>query len=229
MGFQVLFMKRICLLLGMLCALCAWSCKETAQEIALSETQVSLYVGEQVALEANAPVDWMSDDAFYASVNAEGEVLAQHVGTTTIVAQGADGGRATCTVTVKPYFNTFTEPCLEAFGQPASVLKAMEERELISESAEQLVSQMVYQNQEPYLSDMTYTATQQNGVIMAVLTVEAEYYDEVIAAIKERHEERWRPSRDLWEFYTHDGKILIRCQPVDPKLETLGITYNLIY
>ena len=96
------------MLLGILCV---WSCKETAQEITLSETQVSLYVGEKVALEANVPVDWMSDDTFYASVSTEGEVLAQHVGTTTIVAQGADGGRATCTVTVKPYFNTFTEPC----------------------------------------------------------------------------------------------------------------------
>ena len=62
--------------------LCAWSCKKTAQEITLSETQVALYVGEQVALEANAAVDWMSDDSFYASVNAEGEVLARHVGTT---------------------------------------------------------------------------------------------------------------------------------------------------
>ncbi len=222
-------MKRIVLLFAGLCALCAWSCKETAQEITLSETQVALYVGEQVALEANAAVDWMSDDSFYASVNAEGEVLARHVGTTTIVARGADGGRATCTVTVKPYFNTFTEPCLEAFGQSASVLKAMEERELISETEEQSVSRMVYQNQEPYLSDMTYTATQQNGVIMATFTVEAESYDEVIAAIKERHEERWQPSRDLWEFYTRDGKILIRCQLVDPELETLGIVYSLIY
>lgn len=217
-------MKRGRLFLMLLGVLCAWSCKETTQEITLSETQVSLYVGEQVALEANAPVDWMSDDAFYASVNAEGEVLAQHVGTTTIVAQGADGGRATCTVTVKPYFNTFTEPCLEAFGQPASVLKAMEERELISETAERLV----YQTQEPYLSDMAYTVNQQNGVMMAVFTVQAEHCAEVVAAIKERYAERWQPSRDLWEFYTADGKIFIRCQFIDTEFETFGITYQLL-
>lgn len=224
MNLQVLFMKRICLLLGMLCALCAWSCKETAQEITLSETQVSLYVGEKVALEANAPVDWMSDDAFYASVNAEGEVLAQHVGTTTIVAQGADGGRAACTVTVKPYFNTFTEPCLEAFGQSALVLKAMEERELISETAERLV----YQTQEPYLSDMAYTVNQRDGVLMAVFTMPAEHCAEVVAAIKERYAERWQPSRNLWEFYTPDGKIFIRCQFIDTEFETFGITYQLL-
>ena len=209
------------MLLGILCV---WSCKETAQEITLSETQVSLYVGEKVALEANVPVDWMSDDTFYASVSTEGEVLAQHVGTTTIVAQGADGGRATCTVTVKPYFNTFTEPCLEAFGQPASVLKAMEGRELISETAERLV----YQTQEPYLSDMAYAVNQRDGVLMATFTMQAEYCTEVVAAIEERYAERWQPSRNLWEFYTPDGKVFIRCQFIDSDFETFGITYQLV-
>lgn len=184
MGFQVLFMKRICLLLGMLCALCVWSCKETAQEITLSETQVSLYVGEKVALEANALVDWMSDDAFYASVNAEGEVLAQHVGTTTIVAQGADGGRAACTVTVKPYFNTFTEPCLEAFGQSVAILKAVETRQLIREE-EQAV---IYAGKAPVAEVRYQLGAPDGSVTSAIVTLDVAVREEMQAFFGERYD-----------------------------------------
>lgn len=176
-------MKRIVLLFAGLCALCAWSCKETTQEITLSETQVSLYVGEQVALEANAAVDWMSDDSFYASVNAEGEVFARHVGTTTIVARGADGGRATCTVTVKPFFNTFTEPCLEAFGQPVATLRAMETRPLLREEERKVV----YAGEAPVVEVCYLLGAPDGPVTCALVTLDRAALEEVQPFFEERY------------------------------------------
>ncbi len=168
----------------LLCGLCTWNCKETAQEVTLSKTQVSLYVGEKVALEANAPVDWMSDDAFYASVSAEGEVLAQHVDTTTIVAQGVDGGRATCTVAVKPRYETFAEPCVEAFGRSVETLKAVETQQLIREE-EQAV---IYAGAAPVVEVRYQLGAPGGAVTSAIVTLDVAVQEEMQAFFGERYD-----------------------------------------
>ncbi|HIT03525.1 MAG TPA: Ig-like domain-containing protein [Candidatus Caccocola faecipullorum] len=90
------------------------SCSVTAdvihvESVSLDQTELQLTVGEKATLSAaitpeNAAdknVTWSSDDAAVATVDENGLVTAHGIGTTTITATTADGGKtATCAVTV---------------------------------------------------------------------------------------------------------------------------------
>ena len=79
------------------------------ESVSLDKTELQLAVGENATLSAaitpeNATdknVTWSSDDAAVATVDENGLVTAHGIGTTTITATTADGGKtATCAVTV---------------------------------------------------------------------------------------------------------------------------------
>ena len=90
------------------------SCSVTAdvihvESVSIDQTELQLTVGEKATLSAaitpeNAAdknVTWSSDDAAVATVDENGLVTAHGIGTTTITATTADGGKtATCAVTV---------------------------------------------------------------------------------------------------------------------------------
>ena len=126
-----MLMKRM-LLLAVVAGIAAGTagCKQQQDAPKLDRQAVRLYVGDQVRITADRPVAWSAADDFYAAVDADGTVTARHVGTTTVTAT-ADSGSAACTVEVQPRYDTFEEPLYELFGQPLSVLKKAETREIL--------------------------------------------------------------------------------------------------
>ncbi len=91
-------------------SICEVTVKQQVTEIVLSETTVSLWVGETKTLSAtvspttasNTAVEWSSSDDKVASVSSEGVITANGEGTCTITCTAADGYGAVsiCEVTV---------------------------------------------------------------------------------------------------------------------------------
>ena len=128
-----MLMKRM-LLFAVLAGIAAGTAGCKQQDAPKLDRQaVRLYVGDQVRITVDRPVAWSAADDFYAAVDADGTVTARHVGTTTVTAT-ADSGSAACTVEVQPRYDTFEEPLYELFGQPLSVLKKAETREILEEN-----------------------------------------------------------------------------------------------
>ncbi len=127
-----MLMKRM-LLLAVVAGIAAGTAGCKQQDAPKLDRQaVRLYVGDQVRITADRPVAWSAADDFYAAIDADGTVTARHVGTTTVTAT-ADSGSAVCTVEVQPRYDTFKEPLYELCGQPLSVLKEAETREILEE------------------------------------------------------------------------------------------------
>ena len=146
-----MLMKRM-LLLAVLAGIAAGTAGCKQQDAPKLDRQaVRLYVGDQVRITADRPVAWSAADDFYAAVDGEGTVTARHVGTTTVTAT-ADSGSAACTVEVQPRYDTFEEPLYELFGQPLSVLKKAETREILEEND----TSIFYKGERPYIAKVQY-------------------------------------------------------------------------
>ena len=146
-----MLMKRM-LLFAVLAGIAAGTAGCKQQDAPKLDRQaVRLYVGDQVRITADRPVAWSAADDFYAAVDADGTVTARHVGTTTVTAT-ADSGSAACTVEVQPRYDTFEEPLYELFGQPLSVLKKAETREILEEND----TSIFYKGERPYIAKVQY-------------------------------------------------------------------------
>lgn len=132
-------MKKVLFLLPILTALFTFSgCSDDEEGgISLNESEITLYSDDTEQLEANDNVDWMSESEFVASVDANGLVTGNHVGTTNIIASNGSG-TSKCTVEIIPRFNTFEEPVLD-FGATKEEVKSKESRTILSETEEGLV------------------------------------------------------------------------------------------
>ena len=181
-----MLMKRM-LLLAVVAGIAAGTagCKQQQDAPKLDRQAVRLYVGDQVRITADRPVAWSAADDFYAAVDADGTVTARHVGTTTVTAT-ADSGSAACTVEVQPRYDTFEEPLYELFGQPLSVLKKAETREILEEND----TSIFYKGERPYIAKVQYRFDKGEDpvVFYAHIFIEKSYKEEMRNFFFERYE-----------------------------------------
>lgn len=95
------------------CAMLFTSCENSKMKI--SPSHITLQFEDEVGLtviDNHSDVSWSTDNEFVASVDNNGIVTAEHVGTTTITAKdGKD--EAYCSVSVTPEYYTYNEPIMD--------------------------------------------------------------------------------------------------------------------
>lgn len=104
------------------------------QSPTLDKSSITLYVDEtSVITYSGKECTWSTDNSLIAMVD-NGKVTAKHVGTTIIHANNL-----TCTVTVKPRYNTYTEPYLNFGCSKSEVKTKMSAYNMKSEDATRIV------------------------------------------------------------------------------------------
>ena len=214
-----MLMKRM-LLLAVVAGIAAGTagCKQQQDAPKLDRQAVRLYVGDQVRITADRPVAWSAADDFYAAVDADGTVTARHVGTTTVTAT-ADSGSAACTVEVQPRYDTFEEPLYELFGQPLSVLKKAETREILEEND----TSIFYKGERPYIAKVQYRFDKGEDpvVFYANIFIEKSYKEEMRNFFFERYE--YDGSNDCFYNFRSIPPIMIAFDETEP--EYIVVTY----
>ncbi len=213
-----MLMKRM-LLLAVLAGIAAGTAGCKQQDAPkLDRPAVRLYVGDQVRITADRPVAWSAADDFYAAVDGEGTVTARHVGTTTVTAT-ADSGSAACTVEVQPRYDTFEEPLYELFGQPLSVLKEAETREILEEND----TAIFYKGERPYIAKVQYRFDKGEDpvVFYANIFIEKSYKEEMRNFFFERYE--YDGSNDCFYNFRSIPPIMIAFDETEP--EYIVVTY----
>lgn len=107
----------------LVCIVAFFGCKKD-NKITLSETSVTLHYGEHYAITAtsNLPLNYQSDDEYYATVDNSGNVTAGFVGQTNINVFNEQDSK-TFQVVVAPVSNLYPEPNIN-FGDSKSTLIA---------------------------------------------------------------------------------------------------------
>ena len=213
-----MLMKRM-LLFAVLAGIAAGTAGCKQQDAPKLDRQaVRLYVGDQVRITADRPVAWSAADDFYAAVDADGTVTARHVGTTTVTAT-ADSGSAACTVEVQPRYDTFEEPLYELFGQPLSVLKKAETREILEEND----TSIFYKGERPYIAKVQYRFDKGEDpvVFYAHIFIEKSYKEEMRNFFFERYE--YDGSNDCFYNFRSIPPIMIAFDETEP--EYIVVTY----
>ena len=213
-----MLMKRM-LLLAVVAGIAAGTAGCKQQDAPKLDRQaVRLYVGDQVRITADRPVAWSAADDFYAAVDADGTVTARHVGPTTVTAT-ADSGSAACTVEVQPRYDTFEEPLYELFGQPLSVLKKAETREILEEND----TSIFYKGERPYIAKVQYRFDKGEDpvVFYANIFIEKSYKEEMRNFFFERYE--YDGSNDCFYNFRSIPPIMIAFDETEP--EYIVVTY----
>ena len=213
-----MLMKRM-LLFAVLAGIAAGTAGCKQQDAPKLDRQaVRLYVGDQVRITVDRPVAWSAADDFYAAVDADGTVTARHVGTTTVTAT-ADSGSAACTVEVQPRYDTFEEPLYELFGQPLSVLKKAETREILEEND----TSIFYKGERPYIAKVQYRFDKGEDpvVFYAHIFIEKSYKEEMRNFFFERYE--YDGSNDCFYNFRSIPPIMIAFDETEP--EYIVVTY----
>ena len=213
-----MLMKRM-LLLAVVAGIAAGTAGCKQQDAPKLDRQaVRLYVGDQVRITADRPVAWSAADDFYAAVDADGTVTARHVGTTTVTAT-ADSGSAVCTVEVQPRYDTFKEPLYELCGQPLSVLKKAETREILEEND----TSIFYKGERPYIAKVQYRFDKGEDpvVFYANIFIEKSYKEEMRNFFFERYE--YDGSNDCFYNFRSIPPIMIAFDETEP--EYIVVTY----
>ena len=213
-----MLMKRM-LLLAVVAGIAAGTAGCKQQDAPKLDRQaVRLYVGDQVRITADRPVAWSAADDFYAAMDADGTVTARHVGTTTVTAT-ADSGSAACTVEVQPRYDTFEEPLYELFGQPLSVLKKAETREILEEND----TSIFYKGERPYIAKVQYRFDKGEDpvVFYANIFIEKSYKEEMRNFFFERYE--YDGSNDCFYNFRSIPPIMIAFDETEP--EYIVVTY----
>ena len=213
-----MLMKRM-LLLAVVAGIAAGTAGCKQQDAPKLDRQaVRLYVGDQVRITVDRPVAWSAADDFYAAIDADGTVTARHVGTTTVTAT-ADSGSAACTVEVQPRYDTFEEPLYELFGQPLSVLKKAETREILEEND----TSIFYKGERPYIAKVQYRFDKGEDpvVFYAHIFIEKSYKEEMRNFFFERYE--YDGSNDCFYNFRSIPPIMIAFDETEP--EYIVVTY----
>ena len=154
-----MLMKRM-LLFAVLAGIAAGTAGCKQQDAPKLDRQaVRLYVGDQVRITVDRP---------------------------TTVTATADSGSAACTVEVQPRYDTFEEPLYELFGQPLSVLKKAETREILEEND----TSIFYKGERPYIAKVQYRFDKGEDpvVFYAHIFIEKSYKEEMRNFFFERYE-----------------------------------------
>lgn len=180
-------MKRIykLLVVGALIVF-ATACAQKEHELSIEKSTVQLRTGEEVPIGSNLPAEWSSSDEFVASVDAQGVVIGEHVGTATVTAvSGSD--RRECIVEVLPKYETYIEPAYQLFLQSPALLEEAETRELLGRE-DNIIR---YKGEKPYIKEVEYflSNTEDEKIIRACIVISISMEDEVIKFLSERY--RW--------------------------------------
>ena len=149
----------------------------------LDKDSVSLMVKQTGSVSSTKTATWMSENDFIASVNSSGEITANHVGKTEIVAT-ADGKSLKCGVTVKANYYTFIEP-FHYFTMNKDEVKATALGTLKKETDTKLTFDDVLGNPVVYTFDET--TGKLKGVLIQ-LKISVSRVDEVTDFLRERYE-----------------------------------------
>ena len=126
--------------LAMIVSLFMTSCKkdDETKELTLSQLSVTMVHDDTLTITANQKVEWASKDEFVAKISSDGKITARHIGETSVTAT-IDGQQKECKVTVKPVYNTYSEPVLN-FDLAKSEIKTKEKRPLVEETDQNYAS-----------------------------------------------------------------------------------------
>lgn len=108
-------MKKFILMLAAALPMVFTSCGDDNDDalLTLNQTSMNLTYDDEATLTASEKnCTWTSSNPFVATVDQDGKVEAEHVGTAVITAT-KNGTTAKCEVTVTPKYNYFAMPCLK--------------------------------------------------------------------------------------------------------------------
>ena len=128
-------------------------------------------------------------------------------------------GSAACTVEVQPRYDTFEEPLYELFGQPLSVLKEAETREILEEND----TAIFYKGERPYIAKVQYRFDKGEDpvVFYANIFIEKSYKEEMRNFFFERYE--YDGSNDCFYNFRSIPPIMIAFDETEP--EYIVVTY----
>lgn len=117
-------MKKFALMLALAMPLAFTSCgdeNESSVSLDKTSTEITYKSTDQVKASEKGGT-WGSDNEFVATVDNNGKITAQHVGTT-VISYTKDGASASCKVTVTPLYTDYTLPVLN-WGASLSSVKS---------------------------------------------------------------------------------------------------------
>lgn len=189
--------------LSMVAVLIGCEKKDEKSKLSLSSTSVEMKFGEFKSLMVmnvgvgTSAVQWMSEDDFVATVDQSGNMKAEHIGTTNVVAT-VDGEHLSCAVTVVATYNSFVEPVVE-WGASTSTVKSAEKRVLLEEQA----GLITYK--DPKIESIMYSFEGNKLTASAALVSLDFNVKELVTFLSERHT-ALGTSGDMSVWRSKDGK-----------------------
>ena len=156
-------------------------------------SDIDAYVGDKIMLNVtHTPSDaivpafhYKTNNQFVASVNDQGAVVCNHVGTCVIVIATADTRfSTTCTVTVLPKNKLFREPALDFNINKTSVKLKENDRTIVCETA----TMLVYQGIEEPVQQVMYQFDENQKLITSAVKLSAVASSELTDFLTERYE-----------------------------------------
>jgi len=177
---------------------------------------INAYVGDKIKLNvAHTPSDaivpayhFKTNNRFIASVNDQGTVVCNHVGTCTIMIATADTRFSTaCIVTVLPNNQLFSEPALD-FNISKTVVKLREtNRTIVCETA----TMLIYQNIEEPLQQVMYQFDENQKLRTTAIKLSAGASSKLTDFMTERYEQYPSAERnDLQVWRGNDMEVVTK-------------------
>jgi hypothetical protein len=180
---------------------------------------VDAYVGNSIILEvsytpANAIVPayhFKTNNRFVASVNEQGAVVCNHVGTCTIQVATADARFSTaCIVNVKPNNQLFDEPVLDFTTTRTTVKLKETDKAIVCETA----TMLIYQGIENLVQQVVYQFDENRKLVTSVIKLPAAASSELDGFMSEYYD-RYQSAEndDLLVWRGNDTEVVVKTTP----------------
>ncbi|MDR1156054.1 MAG: hypothetical protein LBL04_15210 [Bacteroidales bacterium] len=177
---------------------------------------VDAYVGNSIVLEvshtpANAIVPayhFKTNNQFVASVNEQGAVVCNHVGTCTIQVATADTRFSTaCIVNVKPNNQLFDEPVVDFTTTRTSVKLKEIDKTIVCETA----TMLIYQGMENLVQQVAYQFDENRNLVTSVVKLPAAASSELAGFMSEYYDlYRSAGNDDLLVWRGNDTEVVVK-------------------
>lgn len=185
-------MKRVLLII--LTVINAIACEMESKLVSIDViSSIDMYVGDSIVLEvshspSNALVPayhYRTSNRFVASVNDQGAVICNHVGSCTIRVATADTRfSSTCLINVKPKNNLFCEPVLDFFITKTAVKL----KEINSTIDYENSKMLVFKDFNNPVQQVAYQFDENQKLITSVVKIQADVTSELTDFINERYD-----------------------------------------
>ena len=212
--------------LAMIVSLFMTSCKkdDETKELTLSQLSVTMVHDDTLTITANQKVEWASKDEFVAKISSDGKITARHIGETSVTAT-IDGQQKECKVTVKPVYNTYSEPVLN-FDLAKSEIKTKEKRHLVEETD----TSLTYSDKTKYL--LTYLFSKTTSKFRAVYLYLNDITTSQASQIADFQTERYQPitiDKNTYTYYMiNSDKMETATMAVSTSFKTQKLQLNAI-